>query len=226
MLLMLAALAVPQDAVAQDKEERRRAREAEKDLVREIERGPYVKSNVGTTIIFPVTARSATPDTGATYGGVVFLGLSVGGEFIDQERFSAAFEGQFAQGLVQGPQTDVLAFNNSLTQGDVHMFMGTGALEASFYPTRRLGIGVRVGGGIAVMPLLLDQNAYNMDILPLIDNVPSPAHEGPLGMVIGGPTIEYYTKLSHFSIGADVDFTYIIGFNPGMFPSGYLKYTF
>ncbi len=225
MLLMLAALAVPQDAVAQDREERRRARSAERDLVREIERGPYVKSNVGTTFIFPVTARSATPETGAVYGGVVFLGLAVGGEFVDQERFSAAFEAQFGQTLVQGPRTEVLTFDNSLTQGDVHAFMGTGILEASFYPTRRLGLGVRVGGGIAVLPLLMNDLDYQEEVIPQID-APAPVHEGPLPMVLGGPTLEYYTKLSHFSVGVDVDFMYMIGFNPGLFPSGYLKYTF
>ncbi|MEO0603620.1 MAG: adventurous gliding motility protein CglE [Myxococcota bacterium] len=225
MLWMLATLALPQDAVAQDKAERKAAREAEKDLVREIERGVYVKSNVGSTVIFPVTARSARPSTGATYSGVVFLGLGVGGEFIDEERFSAAFEASFSQGLVQGPRTDVLSPDNSLTQGDVHMLMGTGVVEVSIYPTRRLGVGLRAGGGVAVLPLLMNEQQYVDEIVPII-GAPAPVHEGPLPMVIGGPTLEYYTKLSHFSIGADVDFMFMVGFNPGLFPSGYLKYTF
>lgn len=227
MLLMLAALAVPQDAVAQDKAERRRARASEKELIREVVRGPYVKSNVGTTVVFPVNARSAKPSTGApNYSGVVFLGLAAGGEFIDQERFSVAFEASFSQGLVQGPRTESLTFANSLTQGDVHMLMGTGVVEASIYPARRLGIGVRAGGGVGVMPLLMDPTQYAGLVIDQLDGVPAPAHEGPLPMVVVGPTIEYYTKLSQFSIGADVDFTYIVGFNPGLFPSGYLKYTF
>lgn len=227
MLLMLLAWALPTDALAQDdRSERRAAREAEKELVREVERGVYVKSNVGSTFVFPVTARSARPATNGSYSGVVFLALGVGGEFIDEERFSASFEAQFAQGLVQGPRTDTLTFDNSLTQGDVHTFMGTGAFEVSTYPTQRLGIGIRAGGGIAVMPLLMDQLQYDSQVVPQIGGVPAPVHEGPLPVVLGGPTIEYYTKLSHFSIGADVDFMYIIGFNPGLFPSGYLKYTF
>jgi len=226
MLLIMAALALPQDAVAQDRGERRRAREAEKELVREIERGAYVKSNVGSSIVIPVTARSATPATGATYSGVVFLGLSVGGEFVDEERFSAAFEGMFGQSLVQGPRTDALTFENSLTQGDFHALMGLGILEASFYPVRRLGIGIRAGGGMTVMPLLMDLSQYQADIVPQIGGVPAPAHEGPLVTLIGGPTIEYYTKLSHFSVGADLDFVYILDFNPAFVPSGYLKYTF
>jgi hypothetical protein len=43
---------------------------------------------------------------------------------------------------------------------------------------------------------------------------------------VGGPTIEYYTKLSHFSIGVDVDVYYVINFDLAVAPAGFLKYTF
>ncbi|MEN0063060.1 MAG: adventurous gliding motility protein CglE [Myxococcota bacterium] len=224
MLFTLAALAMPQDAVAQDRSERRRAR-GEEQLVREVWRGVYAKTNVGTSFIIPVTARSA-----ASYPGVVFLGLGVGGEFIDRERFSAAFEASFSQGLAQGPRTESLVLENSLTQGDVHMFMGTGVVELSTYPTRRFGVGIRAGGGVMVMPLFLDRGSEQFDALvaglggdsTFFDGV----HDTALPMVLGGPTIEYYTKLSHFSVGVDADFMYAFGFNPGVFASAYLKYTF
>jgi hypothetical protein len=51
-------------------------------------------------------------------------------------------------------------------------------------------------------------------------------HNGPLPVVAGGPTIEYYTKLSHFSLGLDVDVQYVINLDLGISPYGYLKYTF
>jgi hypothetical protein len=44
--------------------------------------------------------------------------------------------------------------------------------------------------------------------------------------VQGGPTFEYYTKLSHFSAGIDVDVFYAIGFDLGLNATGNLKYTF
>jgi hypothetical protein len=44
--------------------------------------------------------------------------------------------------------------------------------------------------------------------------------------VLLGPTIEYYTKLSHFSVGMDLDVTYVLNFDLGISPLGYLKYTF
>ena len=45
-------------------------------------------------------------------------------------------------------------------------------------------------------------------------------------MVLGGPTFEYYTKLSHFSVGLDADVFYAFTFDLGASVTGYLKYTF
>ena len=39
-------------------------------------------------------------------------------------------------------------------------------------------------------------------------------------------TFEYYTKLSHFSVGADIDAFYAVGFDLGASATAYLKYTF
>jgi len=43
---------------------------------------------------------------------------------------------------------------------------------------------------------------------------------------MGGLTFEYYTKLSHFSVGADIDAMYIVNFDLGISPTAYLKYSF
>ena len=51
-------------------------------------------------------------------------------------------------------------------------------------------------------------------------------HGTPHPIVMGGPTFEYYTKLSHFSVGIDADVFYAIGFDLGASVTGTLKYTF
>jgi hypothetical protein len=57
--------------------------------------------------------------------------------------------------------------------------------------------------------------------------VAASAHNGVQPTIRAGGTLEYYTKLSHFSVGADVDFIMVIGsIGAGFSPTGYLKYTF
>jgi hypothetical protein len=84
---------------------------------------------------------------------------------------------------------------------------------------------LRVGGGFMVIPLLMDPQIYQETIVAQWGS-PATLHEGPLGMIVGGPTLEYYTKLSHFSVGVDVDISYVFEFDLGIAPSAFLKYTF
>lgn len=212
-------------AVAQDDGDRRRARDFESEIVREVERGIYLKSNIGSTVFFNTHGQTRFDGSGL-FSGVVALGIGVGSDIIDRERFSAAIEGQFNQALLNGPRTEELGQFSDLAQGDIHMMGGTVAFEASTYVTRRFGIGGRAGGGVTIVPLLVDELEYNETILPLVGGAPQALHQGAKPTVIVGPTIEYYTKLSHFSVGADVDLLVILGLDVGAYPSGYLKYTF
>ena len=63
------------------------------------------------------------------------------------------------------------------------------------------------------------------DIVDQIGGDPG-MQNSPKPVVFGGPTFEYYTKLSHFSVGVDVDVFYGIGWDLGLNGSGALKYTF
>ena len=47
-----------------------------------------------------------------------------------------------------------------------------------------------------------------------------------MGLGMDEDDIEYYTKLSHFSVGADIDVLYMLGLDLALNPTGYLKYTF
>ncbi len=217
-LLALAPAAYAADAPATARTE---ARESEAK-VREIVRGYYVKSNIGSTLFLVGYG-------GGILSGVMTVDLTVGSDFIDNERNSLAWEVTFGQMLENGitweEQEGVLP-PNLYIQGDLHVLSGAAQVEASFYPTRRLGLGLRAGGGVAVAPLLIAIDEYNEVVIPAW-GVASAVNGAPLPMVLGAPTIEYYTKLSHFSIGVDAEAVFLIGPNAlGLTPSGYMKYTF
>ena len=54
-----------------------------------------------------------------------------------------------------------------------------------------------------------------------------PGYHGVWHIVgMGGPCLEYYTKLNHFSIGLNADVTYAIDFDLGLNVTAALKYTF
>ena len=75
-------------------------------------------------------------------------------------------------------------------------------------------------------PLLMDPGFYKSEVLPEWGVTPPPYHEGWHVLGMGGPNLEYYTKLNHFSVGLDVDVTYATDFDIGMNVTGTLKYTF
>jgi hypothetical protein len=220
----LGLLGLSATAWAQD-EEKKNARNFENEVVREVVRGYYLKADIGTTIYmntYGITRTSGQP----LLSGVMSLNLGLGSDFIDKERFSAAWEVQFGQGLFNGPLLDeLLQLPGLKLEGDIHTLSATAAVEVSTYLTRRFSLGVRGGGGVMVIPLLMDPTYYEADVVSQF-GTPANVHEGPLPMGLFGPTIEYYTKLSHFSVGVNVDATYVVGFDLGISPFGYMKYTF
>jgi len=223
--LLTAALLITATApaFAADEASAARASAAETEKVREIVRGYYLKSNIGSTVYLLTYG-------GGLLSGVMTVNLAVGSDFIDNEKSSLSWEVIFGQNLQNGAKWDVqtqVLPPNQLIQGDLHLFTAAAVVEASTYPTRRFGVGVRAGGGVSIAPLLMDVNEYNTTVVPAWGGVVSPIMSSPLPVIIVGPTIEYYTKLSHFSLGLDVDAQYVIGLNDlGISPTGYMKYTF
>jgi hypothetical protein len=200
-------------------ESRRRARVGADNVAREIVRGYYVKSAIGSTVYAPVQ--------GVQLGGVMAVGLGMGSDFIDRERFSASWEIELAQGLFNGPPTpEQVKLSGPVVQGDIHTVGVTGAVEASLYVSRRLGIGARGGGGVVYAPLLVTQSIYD-SYRNEWGGANATFHAGTLPMALVGATLEYYTKLSHFSIGADADLNVLFpSVAVSVRPVGYLKYTF
>ncbi len=200
------------------------------ELVREIERGFYLKSAIGSTSY--LLTYGGTP-----YGSVLRAGTSlslvVGQDFVDNEKNSMAWEVAFNQGVHNGLNW-VTASQGiragqinpaAAIQGDTRTFSGLANFEYSIYPNRRVGVGVRAGGGIMFAPMLLGSLGATQDVFPAFNSTLA-VHQGPHPVVFGGPTFEYYTKLSHFSVGLDADVSYTIGFDLGVMTNGYMKFTF
>lgn len=191
--------------------------------VREIERGMYSKANVGATIYL---LNRPAPLTGPVHS----MALSVGDDFVDRENLSMAWEVSFLQTVHNGVSYDVQPDYlppNLYFQGDTRGFALLGAYEFSKYPTRRLGVGVRLVGGIMGMPVQMDEATYDTSVVAGRWGLTgSPNHRKAYIPVGAGPTLEYYTKLAHFSVGIDSDILYIVGWDLGVNATGYMKYTF
>lgn len=200
------------------KERQSREAQLESEIIREIERGFYVKSMVGASMYLLDLAPTLQPGTALT--------LAVGQDFVDTDSTSMSWE----VGLYQGVHNGVAWFDQAGLpnphQGDSHTFAFMANYEWSTYPTRRLGLGLRAGAGVMSVPLLIEKSEYVASVIPTWGGQESAIHKNihPLGFA--GPTVEYYTKLSHFSLGADVDVMYAVGMDLGLSFQGYFKYTF
>jgi hypothetical protein len=207
-----------------------RSARAESGTVREIARGFYAKSDVGGAMYLGRFA-AVSPYGGGQYASSgTYVSLAVGQDFVDQEKMSVSWELDVDQGLHNGVSYEAQAADGCISyapclEGDLRTYTGKVMFEYSYYPSRRFGIGIRAGGGVLYSPLLMDATAYAEDVLPAYGVDPG-LHNTIHPVFGGGPTIEYYTKLSHFSVGADVDVFYGIGWDLGLNAAGYLKYTF
>jgi hypothetical protein len=236
-LACLVSLPVVQEANAIDIEDldegdkRKKAKKAKKakiraakieadEVVREIERGYFVKASGGMSMYLLNYGRTLKAGTAVS--------LAFGGDFLDRENMSMAWEISVGQGVHNGEPFRNQTGEVPYIQGDTRTYIFTANYEVSAYPSRRFGIGARIGAGVVLTPLLMDKTWYESEVLGEW-GIPSPGpavHRQPHPVVTFGPTLEYYTKLSHFSIGLDVDASYAIGFDLGLSAAAYMKYTF
>jgi hypothetical protein len=217
------------DPIDEESEEARQEKTKKKKkkaaVVREVVKGLYAKANVGTGIYLGRFAGATKAGTTTTIG--------IGSEFLDQENFSMAWEIGFNQGVHNGMSYEQQADGGCqfaggaypCHQGDLRTYTLLAALEASTYPSRRIGIGARLGAGVLSSPLLIDEAAYQAEVVPEFGGDPG-FHSGVKPLFVFGPTFEYYSKLSHFSVGIDADIFYGIGWDLGVNATGYFKYTF
>ncbi|RME23397.1 MAG: hypothetical protein D6798_13570 [Deltaproteobacteria bacterium] len=186
--------------------------------VREINRGFYLKANVGGAFYLGQFA-------GAVSGGTS-TALAVGQDFLDREKTSMAWEFAFFQGIHNGVTYDQQAGVGPYVEGDLRTYTFAALIEWNGYLGRRLGVGGRVGGGVLFSPLLMERTYYEDEVLRAWGIEDPGLHGQPHPIVQGGPNLEYYTKLAHFSLGLDADVFYAIGWDLGMSVTGNMKYTF
>jgi len=192
------------------------------EVVREVDHGVYIKANVGATIYFG--PRSPTLSPGTT------LDITVGGDVFVREKVTVDVEGTVSQAIHGGTpwsvQPDLVA-PQYYSQGDIYSVAAIVTAGVKFHPVRRLGLGLRAGGGIMFTPLLMDKTFYEQDVVVgAWGGQRAAIHENPHPVAQGGVILEYYTKLSHFSIGVEADFIYAVGVDYGVKVNGFFKYTF
>ena len=214
---------------AEESARARRQREAQerrkKRPVREIVKGAYLKVNIGPLFWLP-TISNFTSSTGTE------MDISFGYDVVDTLGFTLAVEGSFFQVITNGDgvSTDIGAQIASPIQGDFRIFGGMAGIRASGNVggkrVKRLSISGHGSGGVGYSPALVDladprvlsRMAYGYIM-----------QDRPLGLVQAGLGLEYYTRLSHFSLGVDIDFDIIIG-GPvvamGVATNAFVKYTF
>ncbi len=232
-LSLFALSAVAPEAMAQDvdfdeTEEKKKKKKSAKKIdidrdVREIERGLYSKANVGAMIY---VLNHPSPYSVPVHS----VALSIGKDFVDREKSSMSWEVSFLQtvhnGLSYIDQPGNLSPNNYI-QGDTRGFSLLGSYKIAKYPSRRFGIGFRALAGVMGMPVLMHEETYNSLVVGSAWGLSaSPNHNKVYIPIGGGPTVEYYTKLSHFSVGLDTDILYILNYDLGINITGYMKYTF
>lgn len=240
-LIAVGTLTLPEAALAQgydDLDEEAAEEDAPKRSrrdreVREVTKGAYAKATVGGSN-FLLKLRYPWTKTGTT------TSLAVGMDFVDRETMSLGGELMFNQGIYNGmswgaTNPSQLDYGCQLAggtapchEGDLRTYTIAGAFEASFYPVRRIGIGIRAGAGVLWSPLLIEETAYQTVVLRDwgLGEADPGFHNQPKFLVMGGPTFEYYSKLSHFSVGIDADIFFAFRFDLGINWTGYFKYTF
>lgn len=198
VLLLVPALALGQDAAPQLQEDPRAAR------FRDVERGFFVGFEMGYLGLLETPTADRTKfqlagDSGGRAGGIL-VGATVGYDL--GERISVAL---VAQGGNQRAGANYGAFSLLSAGADVRVAFASWRDRNDW---QRLFLYVHGRGGIA--------RTYPEGLFGTSDV-----------LVAGGPGIEYFTKLRHFSIGAAADAVYAtkakaLGF--AVYPT--VRYTF
>ncbi len=207
----------------------RRARETQqrkrKRPVREVVKGAYAKLNFGPLIWLP-------PISGFTSSTGTEMDISFGYDVLDRLNFTLTVEASFFQLVTNGDGVSIDLPFASPIQGDFRVFGGMAAIRAGpnigGKRVKRLSIAVHAGGGVGYSPPLVDMQSQNV-------NARIAAGYGyimqgrPLGIIQAGAGVEYYTRLSHFSLGLDLDFDVLLGgpvIGMGLGINAFVKYTF
>lgn len=216
------------EARAEEEERADRARaqaEAKKRrrAPREVIKGFYGKANIGAIIwVPPISNYTSTVGTE--------IHVSLGYDIIDKLNFTLSLQGTFFQLVTNGDGS--FGGIASPIQGDFRIFGGVAALRLGpnfgGKKVKRANLAIQIGGGVGASPLLVPKEGTNYATGASIYG--GLMQDGAVGIITPGIGVEYYTKLSHFSVGLDLTGDIFIGSNSqiavGIGITGALKYTF
>ena len=218
--------------------ETKKTKKKRKRPAREVVKGAYAKINIGPLFWLGDIRGDNVSRTGTSSSGTE-MDFSFGYDIVDTLGFTLAVEGSFFQTITNGTgvsedlNRDRIGLPSPI-QGDFRVFGGIVAVRAGpnlgGKRVKRLNISGHAGGGIGYSPPLVD--LQDPTIAGRIASEYGGILQGrPLGLVQGGVGFEYYTKLSHFSLGLDVDFNVMIGGAAPLIAMGlatniFVKYTF
>ena len=193
--------------------------------MREVVKGAYLKVNLGPLIWLP-SISNYTSTTGTE------MDISFGGDVVDTLNFTLSVEGSFFQVITNGDgvSTEIGAQIGSPIQGDFRVFGGIGGVRFAGNlggkRVKRFSISGHVAGGVGYSPPLVDLADTRVISRMAYGYI---MQDRALGIIQGGAGLEYYTRLSHFSLGLDIDFNVLVG-GPipamGIGTNFFAKYTF
>lgn len=161
----------PQGKKKKDKKKKEQAVVASDEIVREIERGLFIKANAGMSAW--LLRYGAQPgNVGSLIRPGSTVALTLGQDFVDEPNRSMAWELILHQGVHNGMDyreqaalaREGIVSQADFVQGDTRTFSLMAAYEFSAYPSRRLGVGFRAGAGVMLTPLLMHSQLYTTEV--------------------------------------------------------------
>lgn len=172
----------------------------------EVERGFYVGAGAGPFFLFnPPAAAGTERPFSPGQAGAVELGLDLG---------DLLSVGVFVQGTSNRTSNNYVGFSGGVWRGDFSALIPGAAVKVNLLglkdaqDTRRTFIYLRAGAGYVMFA--------PRQLLPQPDI-----------LVFGGPGVEYYTRLRHFSIGVELAGNFLVSsgaFGVSLLPN--LRYAF
>lgn len=213
-LLLIAALlgvgSAHAQGIASNAEAPREGEEVKGDTrvveIDEVERGLFVSVDYGPNYYLPLAGAGAINLNPTSTALGTRLGLRVGFDILNNIALDAFVLGSFSTGVI-----DLEEVRQGKTTGDIALIAPGAGLRFAFITTERLFVFARVGVGYALW--------FPAELTGSVGSLHTDASLG----------FEYYTRLRHVSVGAEVDVQALMPPGPtaiGIHVYPTLKYTF
>jgi hypothetical protein len=186
-VVLLAVLAVSLPGAARAAEEGKPGKDSDKaPKYEEVERGAWIGSDIGAIFYFSV------PGEGGAFSNGTLIGFEAGYDLTPDLQAGLVGWGQSVGADATYKGIDDTEVDPKRARGDFHSLLAGASARYSFLKLRdeneveRTHLYLRVSGGMAMSrPIgVLDDSGF---------------------FVLGGPGVEYFTRLRHFSVGIELD---------------------